>query len=1192
MDLHRIAAFEILAELPGSGPGKSYQAVDATGRQVVVKIFDMPAHLPPDFFVRFQRELDLITILESTSIVPIEQIGIDHDCIFIVMPWMAGGSLETRLQADDLTYVDRVEIITSLSDCLTSLQDVGIVHGDIKPSNVLFDEDGRAHLSDFGVIKYLLACNPQYSPDILFGPPAYTSPEQIQTPETVDHRSDLYSFGLLVYQILTGNLLFAGRTALSLALHQLCVTPSLAQDLSREVHTFFQQALAKDRDERFQSASEFKSAFYELIVNPGCFDPAKEPPAKRSRVPEKHKQAVRAGSSGRRQTKNRLFSFAIVLLFLVISASISLALFPDLLHIPYQQIGFNGSPTVLAEVIYVTQTPQLILQEEQVVVTKVIVLTATPEAGDSANRVKATQSPANTPTPSITPSPTATLNNFSSSLFPGIVATPGQWIYEIQYNDTLFKIASQLNVDLAYLMGVNDLFCDSRLYVGKELVVPPSGILVYPTPDASVSGSQAIAYSHVHTLECMRDISAVVFSHDMSLLAVAQGNDIFIWRVADWKPVKLLSGHSSKVSALEFSPDDKLLVSAGNDRTIRFWDMEALAEVWRISAHSSDITDLALSPDGKFLASSAMDLTARVWEVATGSKLFEYRGYNAYSVAYSSDGAALAIGYGDFIGLYDPIEFSLIRKIQTDHINRSLTFSDDGALLAANSGLWYVPEGYQIYAWGNSPHQAQFTPDGRYVLIGQEYMKLLNGKRGNLLSLFANESVRTAYAADSIDFTADGRMLALGNQDGVFIFTGSMSENPASEEKTFYEVQSGDNYFSIAEALDLPLASILTMNGLTCDHIPYPGQSLQVPTVDAYESMISTPLDNSSIQQIQRVPTIDLTCAVQKGGISFAADDNAVSSGLNLWRLPRGSVLIRGKALESAEQNILNNWQITSRAALSPDGALFATASDSSIEIWDANTGEFLRLLVGHTGRVISLAFAPDGSKLVSSAEDQTIRIWDVQLSSEPTVLNGYKAETFFFILDSSLLVSQAGDTARIWDLQTGTILGTIQGIEGLLSANSAGNQIAYIACAERSGSRCLQQVVNLYRTMDGVVEHTFYGMEALIQAIAFAPQQPILVIASEQNIVLWDTNTKQEIRRIRINDYVNEAVNLIRFSPDGAILTVVVNNSDVRFFSVQSGVLLHEVNQRDILDVEYSPSGRLLGILSAAELSIWFSKP
>jgi len=164
------------------------------GRDVAIKILPKTFLHDPQFRVRFEREAKTIAALEHSAIVPVYDFGEDDGQPFIVMRLMSGGSLADKLENGSLSLEDSVKITTQLAPGLDAAHQSGIIHRDMKPGNILFDQYDNAYLSDFGIARLKEGDSTLTGTSIL-GTPAYMSPEQIQGGKDLDNRSDLYACG-------------------------------------------------------------------------------------------------------------------------------------------------------------------------------------------------------------------------------------------------------------------------------------------------------------------------------------------------------------------------------------------------------------------------------------------------------------------------------------------------------------------------------------------------------------------------------------------------------------------------------------------------------------------------------------------------------------------------------------------------------------------------------------------------------------------------------------------------------------------------------------------------------------------------------------------------------------------------------------------------------------------------------------
>src|SRR2546426_2566885 len=240
-------------------------------RTVAVKVLIPASGLDPDqqrtFLERFRREADTVAKLEHNNILPIyeyEEALVDGQRLaYLVMPYVRGGTLRERIdeirrqgQQFDLNTV--ASYISQIADALSYAHSLGIIHRDVKPGNLLFHQDGRLLLSDFGIVR-LIAMPSLTNAGSFLGTAEYASPEQVSAGE-LDARSDNYSLGIILYELLTGNVPFTGPNPFAvMSKHLNQPVPSIRKirpDLSPAIEFVVKKALAKNPKDRYQSATE------------------------------------------------------------------------------------------------------------------------------------------------------------------------------------------------------------------------------------------------------------------------------------------------------------------------------------------------------------------------------------------------------------------------------------------------------------------------------------------------------------------------------------------------------------------------------------------------------------------------------------------------------------------------------------------------------------------------------------------------------------------------------------------------------------------------------------------------------------------------------------------------------------------------------------------------------------------------
>ena len=241
-----------------------YRAYDPSfDREVAVKVLPREMVHNLVFRARFKRELKLIASLEHPAIVPVYDVGEEEDGRqYFVMRYMGGDSLSDWIKKGALSLQDTAVIIERLASALDYAHSKGIVHRDIKPDNVLFDETNHPYLTDFGIAK-LTESAVSATGGGTMGTPAYVSPEQAQGAK-VDSRADIYGMGVMVYEMLTGQKPYDADSPMSVAVRHITEPiPDILQDrpdLPVDVDTVVRTAMAKDKEDRYATAADLARA--------------------------------------------------------------------------------------------------------------------------------------------------------------------------------------------------------------------------------------------------------------------------------------------------------------------------------------------------------------------------------------------------------------------------------------------------------------------------------------------------------------------------------------------------------------------------------------------------------------------------------------------------------------------------------------------------------------------------------------------------------------------------------------------------------------------------------------------------------------------------------------------------------------------------------------------------------------------
>ncbi len=283
--------YEIVKELGKGNMGVVYQAHDPNiDRMVALKVLRPDRVADQAFVARFMKEAKAIGRLSHPGIVTVYDVGKDQDTVYIAMEYVTGRPLDEVARSGGLTTDQAVEVVCQVAAALDYAHGKGIVHRDVKPSNIIVGDGNTTKLTDFGIAHMEdPATGTMTQAGEILGTPAYMSPEQVKG-QSVDGRSDLFSLGVILYELVVGQRPFGGNN-LAAIFHSIAqqepkapveIDPFVSKRLSETIL----KAIAKDPDQRFQSGREMARA-----LQAACRVPAESSP--------------KAGSKGQRPGKSR-----------------------------------------------------------------------------------------------------------------------------------------------------------------------------------------------------------------------------------------------------------------------------------------------------------------------------------------------------------------------------------------------------------------------------------------------------------------------------------------------------------------------------------------------------------------------------------------------------------------------------------------------------------------------------------------------------------------------------------------------------------------------------------------------------------------------------------------------------------------------------------------------------------------------
>lgn len=262
----QVGAYRIIEKLGRGGMATVYKAYHANlDRYVAIKVLHPAFMEDPNFLARFEREAKVVAKLEHPNIIPVYDFAEHEGQPYLVMKFVEGETLKAKLRRRPRTPEEGVIIIQAVGEGLAYAHKQGILHRDVKPSNVMMADDGQIYLTDFGLARIASKGESTLSSDMMIGTPQYISPEQAMGKRDLDEGTDIYSFGVLIYELVVGKVPYSSDTPFSI-IHDHIYTPlplprAVNPNVPEVIERLLLKALAKERNDRFASVDEMVNAF-------------------------------------------------------------------------------------------------------------------------------------------------------------------------------------------------------------------------------------------------------------------------------------------------------------------------------------------------------------------------------------------------------------------------------------------------------------------------------------------------------------------------------------------------------------------------------------------------------------------------------------------------------------------------------------------------------------------------------------------------------------------------------------------------------------------------------------------------------------------------------------------------------------------------------------------------------------------
>jgi WD40 repeat protein/serine/threonine protein kinase len=1036
---------DVLREAPGAvvGPYKLLEQIGEGGfgvvfmaeqqhpvrRKVALKVLKAGMDTR-QVVARFEAERQALAIMDHPNIAKVHDGGATPSGRpYFVMELVRGVPITEFCDQGHLTPRQRLELFIPVCQAVQHAHQKGIIHRDLKPSNILVmmhDTTPVPKVIDFGVAK---ALGQELTDKTLFtgfaqmvGTPLYMSPEQAgQSGLDVDTRSDIYSLGVLLYELLTGSTPFdrkrlkeadydeirriireeeparpstrvstLGEAGVTASANRRSDPRRLSQLFRGELDWVVMKALEKDRNRRYESASAFAADVERYLHD----EPVQAcPPSawyRCRKFARRNKVALTTGT-------------AVALAVVVALASLAGAV--AVLAGSYAEIQAEQKQTNEALDREKRANQELLEARSAAERTLYFQRLGLAQRDLASNNVGAAEELLAECPPALRGWEWRLLKRQPSEP-PLVVPTGKVWALRLACSaDGRYLATAGFDPSMRGEVKLRDAATGRELHTLPRHAGPVMGLAFQP------AGGQLAT-------------------------AGAEGT-VHLWDAATARPLRTLRGHAGAVASLSYRPDGKRLASASLDGTVRVWDPATGAEELRFGGHGAGVHCVAYSADGRRLASWGTDTHLRVWDAATGQEQLRLAGHwhRVGSLVFHKDGRHLVSAGSDGRRVWDLQAGKLERAFQG--INSAAfmaTFSPDGRRLvfagcdktvqvwdwpslqevlalrghaAVVAAVAFSADGHRLYS--ASPDGTLRVWDGAPLTPGPPLRRrLLQGHQAQIVGL---------------GFSPDGRHLATGGLDG----TARLWDVGAGKQ---VHTLAGQDVCSVTFHAGGRRLTTVSTDGTLVRWDPATGQRRR--TLRGHLG----PIGNASF------------------GVGFSADGERLASlskdgEVRVWETDSGREVARAPA----------GTPVPVTAFLSPDGRRVAVAGFESIRILDIESKKPV------AGWPISfhgphyLAFSPDGRHLAAGFWAGTVRVWEIRSGKLlHTFHHGDRVTCVAFHPGGKQLASGSCDnTTKVWDLDTGREVDTLRGNIGYVLALAYSGDGALLATA--SGHRYAGEV-------------------------------------------------------------------------------------------------------------------------------------